>query len=387
MTATPVYLDNQATTPLDPAVRDAMWPYLTEHFGNPHSSDHRFGWDASAAIRAARGQVADFINAGDDEIVFTSGATESCNLALRGVAGHAHDSRRNRIVTLATEHSAVLETARDISASGYELVVLPVDHNGLVDLSTLEEALDDRTLIVSVMAVNNEIGVVQPLADIASRCRAVGAHLHTDATQASGRLRIDVDAWDVDLLSISGHKVYGPKGVGALYVRSGVHIKPMLSGGGQERGLRGGTLPTALIVGLGTACELAAENQHRDGCRMAALSRRLHDRLLEAHPQLRLFGHPTRRVAGNLNIGLPGVPADELIRNVASRIAISTGSACSSTSSEPSHVLLALGLHPEIAATSVRISLGRFTTEADIDRAIETLRGIRSGRLPASELG
>ena len=387
MTAAPVYLDNQATTPLDPAVRDAMWPYLTEHFGNPHSTDHRFGWDASAAIRTAREQVADFINAGDDEIVFTSGATESCNLALRGVASHAHDPRRNRIITLATEHPAVLETVRDLAASGYELDLLPVDHDGLVDLTTLEEALDDRTLIVSVMAVNNEIGVVQPLADIASRCRAVGAHLHTDATQAAGRLPIDVDALGVDLLSISGHKVYGPKGVGALYVRSGVDLKPMISGGGQQRGLRGGTLPTALIVGLGSACDLATKNQHRDGCRMRALCRRLYDRLLEAHPQLRLFGHPVRRVAGNLNVGLPGVPADELIRNTAARIAISTGSACSSASSEPSHVLLALGLDPETAATSVRISLGRFTTEAEIDQAIETLCGISSGRLAASERG
>ena len=387
MTAPPIYLDNQATTPLDPAVRDAMWPYLTEHFGNPHSSDHRFGWDASAAIRTAGEQVADFINAGDDEIVFTSGATESCNLALRGVAGHARDSRRNRIITLATEHPAVLETVRDLAASGYELHVLPVDHEGLVDLTTLEEVLDDRTLIVSIMAVNNEIGVVQPLSDIASRCRAVGAHLHTDATQAAGRLPIDVDAWGVDLLSLSGHKVYGPKGVGALYVRSGVDLKPMISGGGQQRGLRGGTLPTPSIVGLGSACELATENQHHDGCRMKVLCRRLYERLLEAHPELRLFGHPVRRVAGNLNIGLPGVPADELIRNTAARIAISTGSACSSASSEPSHVLLALGLDPETAATSVRISLGRFTTEAEIDQAIETLCGIRSGRLPASNLG
>lgn len=387
MTPIPVYLDNQATTPLDPAVRDAMWPYFTEHFGNPHSSDHRFGWDASAAIRRAREQVADFINAGDDEIVFTSGATESCNLALRGVAGHAHDSRRNRIVTLATEHPAVLETVRDLATSGHELDVLPVDHDGLVDLTTLEAALDDRTLIVSIMAVNNEIGVVQPLADIASRCRAVGAHLHTDATQAAGRLPIDVDAWGVDLLSISGHKVYGPKGVGALYVRSGVDLKPMISGGGQQRGLRGGTLPTALIVGIGTACELATEHQHLDGCRMRALCRRLYDRLLETHPQLRLFGDPVRRVAGNLNIGLPGVSADKLIRHTAARIAISTGSACSSASSEPSHVLLALGLDPETAATSVRISLGRFTTEAEIDQAIETLCGIQSVRLAASELG
>lgn len=387
MTALPVYLDNQATTPLDPAVRDSMWPYLTEYFGNPHSGDHRFGWDASAAIRTARAQVAEFINAGDDEIVFTSGATESCNLALRGVAGHAHDSQRNRIVTLATEHPAVLETVHDLAASGYELDVLPVDQDGLADLTALEGALDDRTLIVSVMAVNNEIGVVQPLADIAPRCRAVGAYLHTDATQAAGRLPIDVDAWGVDLLSLSGHKVYGPKGVGALYVRSGVDLKPMISGGGQERGLRGGTLPTALIVGFGTACELATENQHRDGCRMVGLCGRLYGRLQDAHPRLRLFGHPTRRVAGNLNIGLPGVPADELIRNTAAHIAISTGSACSSASSEPSHVLLALGLDPETAATSVRISLGRFTTDTDIDRAIEALCSIRSGRLAASERG
>ena len=350
-----------------------MWPYLTEHFGNPHSTDHRFGWDASAAIRAARAQVADYINADDDEVVFTSGATESCNLALRGVAGHAHDPRRNRIVTLATEHPAVLETVRDLAGAGSEVVVLPVDPNGLVDLVTLEDALDDRTLIVSVMAANNEIGVVQPLADIAARCRVVGALLHTDATQAAGRMPIDVDAWDVDLLSLSAHKVYGPKGVGALYVRSGVNLKPVILGGGQERGLRGGTLPTALIVGLGTACELAAENQSRDGCRMAALCERLYRRLLEAHPQLRLFGHPTQRVAGNLNIGLPGVPADQLIRSTMAHLAISTGSACSSASSEPSRVLLALGLDHDSAATSVRISLGRFTTEEDIDRAIETL--------------
>ncbi len=387
MTALPIYLDNQATTPLDPTVRNAMWPYLTEHFGNPHSLDHRFGWVAANAIRTARQQVADFINAEEDEIVFTSGATESCNLALRGVANHAHNARRNRIVTLATEHPAVLETVRCIADAGFELEVLPVNHDGLVDLSTFEGAIDDRTLMVSVMAVNNEIGVVQPLSELSSICRAVGAHLHTDATQAAGRLPIDVDAWGVDLLSISGHKVYGPKGVGALYVRSGVDLKPMISGGGQERGLRSGTLSTALIVGLGTACELATENQHRDGCRMLDYCRHLYESLLHAEPHLYLFGHPKRRVAGNLNVGFPGIPADALIRNVAPRIAMSTGSACSSTSSQPSHVLLALGLDTETAATSFRISLGRFTTESEIEQAIEILGAIRSSRQVASRSG
>lgn len=376
VTQPPIYLDNQATTPLDPAVRDAMWPYLTEHFGNPHSTDHRYGWDASRAVATARAQVADFIAADDDEIIFTSGATESCNLALRGVARSEHDPRRNRIVTLATEHPAVLETVRDLADAKHEVIVVPVESNGIVDLASLEEVLDDRTLLVSVMAVNNEIGVTQPLRAIASLCRAVGALLHTDATQAAGRLPIDIDAWDVDLLSLSGHKVYGPKGVGALYVRSGVDLKPIIAGGGQERGLRGGTIPTALVAGLGMACDLAAENQDRDRCRMAALCSHLHQRLLEAQPDLFLFGHSTLRVPGNLNIGFPGVPADQLIRSTAPRLAISTGSACSSASAEPSHVLLALGLDPEVAATSVRISLGRFTTEEDIDQAIDVLTGI-----------
>ena len=377
MTSRPVYLDNQATTPLDPAVRDAMWPYLTEEFGNPHSSDHRFGWDASAAIRDARAQVAELINADDDELVFTSGATESCNLALRGVANRTGNGRRDRIVTLATEHPAVLETVHDLGCTGHDALVLPVEPDGLLDLEKLERVLDERTLIVSVMAVNNEIGVLQALAEIAERCHAVGALFHTDATQATGRIPIDVDAWGADLLSLSSHKVYGPKGVGALYVRSGVSLKPIITGGSQESGRRGGTLPTALIVGFGAACELASQRQEEDRVRIEGLTERLYTLLREAHPALRLFGHAERRVAGNLNIGFPGVPAEEVIRSTSQHLALSSGSACSSATSEPSRVLLALGLDDDTAVTGLRISLGRFTTDEDVDTAIATLSELK----------
>ena len=374
----PVYLDYQASTPVDPLVRDAMLPFLTEQFGNPHSSDHSFGWEASAAIRNARARVASLINADDDEVVFTSGATESCNLALRGIATRPGNGARVRIVTLATEHPAVLETVLDLGQSGYESVVLPVGSDGLVDLADLDRVLDDRTLIVSVMAANNEIGVLQPLAEISARCRAVGALVHTDATQAPARLPIDVDEWGVDLLSLSGHKVYGPKGVGALYVRSGVELRPLITGGTQERGLRGGTLPTAPIVGLGVACELAQDRQDGDQARMAVLASSLLDRLREDHSSLRLFGHAEARLAGTLNIGFPGIPSDLVIRNVADEIAVSSGSACASATLEPSRVLLALGLDPETAATGIRISLGRFTTEEDVATAVAALSKIRS---------
>ena len=373
MSTAQVYLDNQATTPMDPAVREAMWPYLTEQFGNPHSNGHSFGWDAASAIREARTLVAELINADDDEIVFTSGATESCNLALRGVAGRAGNDQRDRIVTVATEHPAVLETVLDLAQDGHETIVLPVGLDGLLDLDKLEQSLDERTLLVSVMAVNNEIGVLQPLADIARRCRQVGALLHTDATQAAGRLAIDVDDWNVDLLSLSSHKVYGPKGIGALYVRSGVELRPIITGGAQERGLRGGTLPTALIVGFGVASELAALRQGEDCERIDTLTAHLFQCVREAYPQLQLFGHPRRRVSGNLNIGIPGITAEEVIRITAGRIALSSGAACSSATSEPSKVLLALGLDAEIAATGFRISLGRFNTAEDIDTAIEAL--------------
>ncbi len=376
MKPAPVYLDNQATTPLDPAVRTVMWPYLTRQFGNPHSSDHCFGWDASTAVRVARAQVANFINADDNEIIFTSGATESCNLALRGVCGRARSCRRDRIVTLSTEHPAVLETVLDLAHDGYESVVLPVQADGLLDLALLEKVLDERTLLVSVMAVNNEVGVLQSLSDIAERCRRVGALVHTDATQAAGRIHIDVDDWGVDLLSLSGHKVYGPKGVGALYVRSGVELRPIITGGSQERSLRAGTLPTAQVAGFGAACELAAEKQEEDCVRINALTAGFYNRMCEVYPNLRLFGHDRKRVSGNLNIGIPGIAAEEVIRNTAQQIAVSSGSACSSATSEPSRVLRALGFDSETAATGFRISLGRFNTVQDVERAIAALTRI-----------
>lgn len=373
MTDTPVYLDYQATTPVDPVVREAMMPFLGDLFGNPHSNDHSFGWETSRAVKDARARVADLINADDDEIVFTSGATESCNLALRGIAGRSGNGRRNRIVTLATEHPAVLETVLDLGRSGLDAVVLPVGPDGLLNLDHLDKVLDERTLIVSVMAANNEIGVLQPVADIAVRCRAAGALFHTDATQAAGRLPIDVDDWQVDLLSFSSHKVYGPKGVGALFVRSGLRLKPIITGGAQEGGLRAGTLPPALIVGFGAACELAITRQEEDQVRLQTLTKRLYTGLREVHPTMRLFGHAARRLAGSLNVGLPGIPAEEVIRNVSDHIAVSSGSACASAASEPSRVLLSLGLAPEVAATGIRISLGRFTTEEEVETAIAAL--------------
>ena len=373
MTGKPVYLDYQATTPIDVAVRDAMMPFLGECFGNPHSSNHSFGREASRAVSDARASVAALINADDDEIVFTSGATESCNLALRGLAGGAENGRRDRFVTLATEHPAVLETTVDLGRSGFDAVVLPVGSDGILDLACLGSALDERTLIVSVMAANNEIGVLQPINDIAARCKEAGAFLHTDATQAAGRLPIDVDEWQVDLLSLSSHKMYGPKGVGALFVRSGVRIKPIITGGAQEGGLRGGTLSPALVAGFGAACELAAERLEEDRTRIEGLTKRLYRELKRANPAVRLFGHAERRVAGNLNVGFPGLTAEEIIRNTSDRIAVSTGSACASATSEPSRVLLALGLDPQTAATGFRISLGRFSTNDDVDIAVATL--------------
>ena len=377
MNPRPAYLDNQATTPIDPRVRDVMLPFFDNQFGNPHSTDHAYGWETSDAVRIARAHVAQFVGADDDEIVFTSGATESCNLALRGVA-KASDRSRNKIITLATEHPAVLETVQELGRTGFEAIILPVASDGLLDLADLKRALDDRTLLVSIMAANNEIGVLQPLADIASLCHSAGALLHTDATQAAGRIGIDVDAWNVDLLSLSAHKVYGPNGIGSLFARSGVRLDSIVTGGGQERGLRPGTIPVPLAAGFGEACRIALEQWEKDARRMSELTLRLKTGLQDTCSNVRFFGHLQQRLPGNLSIGFPGVPANDIIAKVSDRIAISTGSACASGTAEASKVLLALNLEPNIAATGVRLSLGRFTREDEIDTALAAFSNIAS---------
>lgn len=369
------YLDYQATTPMDTRVRDAMLPFFDDHFGNPHSINHTFGWRAADAVRIARRRVAEFIGADDDEIVFTSGATESCNLAVRGIA-KASSGNRNRVITSATEHPAVLETVRDLERAGYEVTILPVCPDGLLDLADLEYALDDRTALVSIMAANNEIGVLQPVEEISRLCRASGALFHTDATQGPGRIGIDVDAWGVDLLSLSAHKFYGPKGIGALYVRDGTPIQPIVTGGGQELGLRPGTVPVPLSVGFGMACRIASEQWREDVGRMSRLTQRLVEGIQSVCPRIQFFGHLNRRLPGSLSMGFPGIPADTVIEMVSDRIAISSGSACSSGWAEPSKILLALGLEPETATTGVRISLGRFTDNAEIDTAINALSDV-----------
>ena len=378
----PVYLDNQATTPVDPRVTDVVMPFFNGEFGNPHSVDHAYGWQAAAAVRRARSQVADFLGADDDEIVFTSGATESCNLALRGLVA-ASGTRRCRLVTVATEHSAVLSTVEQLGREGHEFDVLPVRRDGLLDLAVLERSLRTETLLVSVMAANNEIGVIQPMSEIARLCRRAGAFLHSDATQAPARMGVDVREWDVDLLSVSSHKLYGPKGVGVLFVREGVPFTGIVTGGRQERGIRPGTVPVMLVAGFGEACELAGTDGETDQRRMVSFTTRLRHGLERICDGVVFFGDLTHRIPGSLCVGFPGVPARELISAVQDRVAVSTGAACSSHAEAPSRVLLALGYDPEVAMTGVRISLGRFTTEDEIETALSAFSHAVAGRVAA----
>lgn len=379
-----VYLDHQATTPVDPRVLDAILPFFSTRFGNPASTQHEWGRDAADAVEKARAQVAALIGAEAREIVFTSGATESNNLAIKGTGRFARaHGRGDHVVTFASEHKCVLESCKALADEGMRLTVLPVGTDGLVDLAQLAGAIDESTVLVSVMAVNNEIGTVQPLAEIGAICRARGVLLHTDAAQAAGKVVIDVEAMNIDLLSISGHKLYAPKGIGALYVRRRPRARLLaeMSGGGQERGLRSGTLAPALIVGLGLACEISGKEMESEAMRLVALRSRLLDAVRAELPDVFVNGSMTARVPGNINVGFSGIDAEALM-SALDDVAISTGSACTSASVEPSYVLRAIGLDEATARSCVRIGLGRFTTDSEIDHAaariVETVSRMRN---------
>jgi cysteine desulfurase len=377
----PIYLDYQATTPTDPRVVEAMMPYFTEKFGNPHSRNHPYGWEAEAAVEKARAQVADLINADPREIVFTSGATESNNLAIQGVARFYKD-RKNHIITVVTEHKCVLDTCRHLEQEGFEVTYLTVQANGLVDLEALKRAVTPKTVLVSVMGVNNEIGVIQPLAEIGRICRDNRVFFHSDCAQAYGKIPLDVEAMNIDLMSISGHKIYGPKGVGALYVRRKprVRLVPLIHGGGQERGMRSGTLPAPLCVGLGEAAAIAKREMAEEAARLKRLRDRFYERIRARLTEVYLNGDLERRIAGNLNLSFAYVEGEGLMMGIKD-LSVSSGSACTSASLEPSYVLRALGVEEELAHTSLRIGFGRFTTEADVDyaadRIIEAVQKLR----------
>ncbi|GAB0057398.1 Cysteine desulfurase IscS [Candidatus Magnetaquicoccaceae bacterium FCR-1] len=371
----PIYMDYQATTPVDPRVLAAMLPWFVEKFGNPASRSHAYGWEADEAVTTARKQVAGIIGADHREIVFTSGATESDNLAIWGVAQFYRD-KGNHIITPTTEHKAVLDTCRHLESEGFEVTYLPVGTNGLIDLATLEAAITPKTILVSVMAVNNEVGVIQPIAEIGRLCRMKKIFFHCDAAQGVGKIPIDVNAMNIDLLSISAHKIYGPKGIGALYVRRQprVRIKPFMHGGGHERGMRSGTLPTPLLVGLGEACRLANEEMTRETTRLLLLRERLREGIMGQLTHVALNGDPVQRVAGNLNISFSYVEGESLMMAI-KEVAVSSGSACTSASLEPSYVLRAMGVDEELAHTSIRFGLGRFTTAEEVEHVIGIVVG------------
>ncbi len=386
----PIYLDYQATTPTDPRVVEAMLPFFSEKFGNPHSRNHFYGWEAEEAVENARAQVAAVIGASAKEIVFTSGATESNNLALKGVARFYRD-RKDHIVTAATEHKCVIESCARLEKEGFRVTYMPVAANGLIDLDRLRDAITDRTVVVSVMAVNNEIGVIQPVAEIGAICREAGAFFHSDCAQAVGKIALDVEAMNVDLMSISGHKLYGPMGIGVLYVRRRprVRLEPLIDGGGQERGLRSGTLPAPLCVGIGEACAIAARELEAESARLLDLRQRLLDGITSRLADVVVNGDLEHRVPGNLNLSFPGVQAEELMVAL-KELAVSSGSACTSASVEPSYVLRAIGLADDLAHASLRIGLGRFTTADEIDFAaakiaeeVERLRHVNPRRKDA----
>ncbi len=378
----PVYMDNQATTPLDPRVLEEMLPYFTQKFGNAASRSHTFGWEADEGVEQARAQVAKLIGATAKEVVFTSGATESNNLAIKGVA-EAYKAKGNHIITVATEHKAVLDTCKRLESSGCRVTYLPVQKDGLIDPGDVHKAWDDKTILVSVMAANNEVGVLQPIEEIGKLCHERGVIFHTDAAQAAGKIPLDVNQQNVDLLSISAHKIYGPKGVGALYVRRRnprVELSAILDGGGHERGLRSGTLNVPGIVGLGKACALAAEEMPEEARRLTGLRDRLRDRIMGRLGGCSINGSMEHRLPANFNLSFRNVDAESLLMGI-NDIAVSSGSACSSAKLEPSHVLKALGVDDELGQSSIRFGLGRFNTEAEVDyvadRVVETVMRLR----------
>ncbi|HEY8048937.1 MAG TPA: IscS subfamily cysteine desulfurase [Ramlibacter sp.] len=369
----PIYMDYGATTPVDPRVVDAMIPWLREHFGNPASRSHAWGWEAEEAVEKARQQVADLINADPREIVWTSGATESDNLAIKGAA-HFYQSRGKHLITVKTEHKAVLDTMRELERQGFDVTYMDVREDGLLDLDALKAAIRPDTILISVMYVNNEIGVIQDIPTIGALCREKGIIFHVDAAQATGKIEIDVKKTPIDLMSLASHKTYGPKGIGALYVcrKPRVRIEPQMHGGGHERGMRSGTLPTHQIVGMGEAFRIAKAEMAQDAEKARRLQQRLLDGLKDIE-QVFINGNLEHRVPHNLNISFNFVEGESLIMGIKG-LAVSSGSACTSASLEPSYVLRALGRSDELAHSSLRMTIGRFTTEEEIDYAVKTIR-------------
>jgi len=381
----PIYLDCHATTPVDKRVLAAMLPYFTENFGNPASINHLFGWEAEAAVKQARETLAEAIHGTPEEIIFTSGATEANNLAIKGVA-ETYFAKGQHIVTVATEHSAVLDPCEYLKTLGFTITILPVQTDGLIDLIQLEKALRPDTILVSVMAANNEIGVLQPLAEIGEICRDQQIIFHTDAAQAIGKIPLDVQQMKIDLMSLTAHKIYGPKGIGALYVRRRnprVQLAPQQHGGGHERGMRAGTLYTPQVVGFGKAVEIALAEQETENQRITELRHRLWMQLSTLTGVI-MNGHPSQRLGGNLNISVEGVDGAALLLGLQSTMAVSSGSACSSTSTAPSHVLTALGHSKQLAYASIRFGIGRFNTPDEIDQVaqqvIATIQSLRLNR-------
>jgi cysteine desulfurase len=374
MVKLPIYMDNNATTRCDPRVVEAMLPYFTEVYGNAASRNHSFGWVAEEAVENGREQIAALVGASAKEIIFTSGATESNNLAIKGVAG-MYKKKGNHVITVVNEHKAVLDPCKRLEREGFQVTFLPVDKYGRVSAEQVEKALTDKTILVSVMAANNEIGTLQPIGDIGRMCKRKGVLFHTDAVQAVGKIPIDVEEMGIDLLSLSAHKIYGPKGIGALYVRKKdprVRLDPIIDGGGHERGMRSGTLPVPGIVGLGMACELARKEMAEESSRLFRLREKLRAGIMDALGDTYLNGHPTERLPGNANISFAYVEGEALMMGIKD-VAVSSGSACTSASLEPSYVLKSLGVGDELAHSSIRFGVGRFNTEAEVDFVIDAV--------------